>query len=372
MTSRQHLLRANRIHGPGKSKSVEISFTRERLHANGVFSNVYSALLTSPQILPVAIKKCWPRNSVARKSAASTSTITNQHQQQVKSDDEREDANDGKAEISLLSKLKHFHIVSLLYSFSVKVDSDVCNCMVLEFLPTDLGKLIKNRNQRKIDLLDSKLYSWQLFAALDYIASKGIAHRDIKPSNLLVDDESGILKLADFGNAKKLKRSEEYPPYQVTRYYRAPELVFGSKRYTTKVDVWAAGCVLGELLIGKPLFPGISSHDQGKLLVDTFGYPSSEQLKAMAVEQRPRLIRKNARGLKTILPGAIVDSTAFELLESILRYDPSQRLSYDRILGHTFFDILRSEPIPKRRNGQRLPAIDFWISEETTQSDESK
>uniref|UniRef100_A0A914YSY9 Protein kinase domain-containing protein n=1 Tax=Panagrolaimus superbus TaxID=310955 RepID=A0A914YSY9_9BILA len=366
MASRQRLLRANRIHGPGKSKSVEISFTRERLHANGVFSNVYSALLTSPKILPVAIKKCWPRNSVARKSAASGSSNFQQ------ADDEREDANDGKAEISLLSKLKHFHIVSLLYSFSVKVDADVCNCMVLEFLPTDLGKLIKNRNQRKIDLLDSKLYSWQLFAALDYIASKGIAHRDIKPSNLLVDDESGILKLADFGNAKKLICTEEYPPYQVTRYYRAPELVFGSKKYTTKVDVWAAGCVLGELLIGKPLFPGTSSHDQGKLLVDIFGYPSSEHLKAMSVEQRPRLIRKNARGLKILLPEAIVDLTAYELLESILRYDPLQRLSYDRILGHTFFDILRSEPIPKRRNGKLLPSIDFWISEETTQDDESE
>uniref|UniRef100_A0A914QEK7 Protein kinase domain-containing protein n=1 Tax=Panagrolaimus davidi TaxID=227884 RepID=A0A914QEK7_9BILA len=292
MTSRQRLLRANRIHGPGKEKTVEISFTRERLHANGVFSNVYSALLTSPKILPVAIKKCWPRNSIARNASK-----TNQQQ---KPDDEKEDTNDGKTEISILSKLHHFHIVSLLYSFSVKVDTDVCNCMVLEFLPTDLGKLIKNRNHRKIDLIDTKLYSWQLFAGLDYLASQGIAHRDIKPSNLLVDDEIGILKIADFGNAKKLKRSEENPPYQVTRYYRAPELVFGSKKYTTKVDLWAAGCVLGELLIGKPLFPGLSSHDQGKLLVETFGYPSTEQLKAMEVEQRPRLIRKNARGLKPV------------------------------------------------------------------------
>lgn len=172
--------------------------------------------------------------------------------------------------------------------------------MILEFLPTDLGKILRNRHQRKLDLLDVKLYSWQLFSALDYIAAKGIAHRDVKPANLLIDDTLGILKLADFGNAKILRRTEKYPSYQVTRYYRAPELVFGSQRYTTKVDVWAAGCVLGELLVGKPILMGRDGHDQGKLLVEVFGYPSSAELQAMNVDTRPRLVRKTARGLKTV------------------------------------------------------------------------
>uniref|UniRef100_A0A7E4USE2 Protein kinase domain-containing protein n=1 Tax=Panagrellus redivivus TaxID=6233 RepID=A0A7E4USE2_PANRE len=365
MTSRPRLLRAVKVHGPsevGKQdrKHVELTFINERLHANGVFSNVYSATLTSPRILPIAIKKCWPRNSLARRSTVDPAA--------AKEDALREDANDGKAEAELLTKLKHAHVVSLLYTFSVKVDQDVCNCMILEFLPTDLGKMLKNRHHgKRINLLDAKLYSWQLFAALDFCASKGVAHRDVKPSNLLVDDDLGILKLADFGNAKILLAKESYPPYQVTRYYRAPELVFGSHKYTTKVDTWAAACVLGELLTGRPILPGTGNHDQGKLIASILGYPNDAQLKAMGCDRRPRLIRRDGRGLRSILPESSVNACAFELLNGIFKYEPYERLSYDFILGHDFYDDLRKTPAPIRKGGRRLPDLDFWISEESTQ-----
>ena len=118
MTSHPRVLRANRIHGPGKHRQMEIGFIKEKLYANGVFSNVYSATLTTPTILPIAIKKCWPRNSTARRTSYSRTTGT-------VADEEREDANSGKAETELLSKLKHTHVVLLLYSFSVWVDADV-------------------------------------------------------------------------------------------------------------------------------------------------------------------------------------------------------------------------------------------------------
>uniref|UniRef100_A0AC34RT00 Protein kinase domain-containing protein n=1 Tax=Panagrolaimus sp. JU765 TaxID=591449 RepID=A0AC34RT00_9BILA len=358
MAMRPRLLKARRHHGPGHGKHVDVTFFNERLHANGVFSNVYSATLSSPKLLPVAIKKCWPRNSLARKAAGQGSF-----------ENEREDANDGKAETELLSSLKHPHIVLLLYSFSVKVDADVCNCMILEFMPSDLSKVLKNRHQRKLDNLDIKLYSWQLFSALDYISCKGVAHRDVKPANLLVNETTGILKLADFGNAKVLRRNEKYPPYQVTRYYRAPELVFESQFYTTKVDVWAAACVVGELYVGRPILAGSSTHEQAKLLVEIFGYPTQEQLKMMRVESRPRLVRRQGRGLKTILPENVVDDLAFDLLSSILKFEPGLRLSYDLILGHEYFDILRSQPTPVRRCGLTIPKLDYWISEESTQED---
>uniref|UniRef100_A0A1I7YTN1 Protein kinase domain-containing protein n=1 Tax=Steinernema glaseri TaxID=37863 RepID=A0A1I7YTN1_9BILA len=148
--------------------------------------------------------------------------------------------------------------------------------MVLDFLPTDLLKL--RREKKRIDNLDSKvgsaqcrvrvnqklsdMYAYQIYDALDYIHSMGICHRDLKPSNLIVDDAKGLLKLADFGSAKILKPDEVNLAYQVTRYYRAPELIFGSTSYTLTIDLWAAACIVSELFTGKILLSGRNSENQ--------------------------------------------------------------------------------------------------------------
>lgn len=95
-----------------------------------------------------------------------------------------------------------------------------------------------------------KLYAYQIFRALAYIHSLSIVHRDIKPQNLLVDPLSHQLKLCDFGSAKKIVKGEKNVAYICSRYYRAPELIFGATEYTSAVDVWSAGCVIGELLLG--------------------------------------------------------------------------------------------------------------------------
>lgn len=84
-------------------------------------------------------------------------------------------------------------------------------------------------------ILEVKLYIYQLFRSLAYIHSQGICHRDIKPQNLLLDPASGILKLCDFGSAKILVENEPNVSYICSRYYRAPELIFGATNYTTKI-----------------------------------------------------------------------------------------------------------------------------------------
>lgn len=109
--------------------------------------------------------------------------------------------------------------------------------LVLEFVPETVYRASRYFNKLKttMPILEVKLYIYQLFRSLAYIHSQGICHRDIKPQNLLLDPNSGILKLCDFGSAKILVENEPNVSYICSRYYRAPELIFGATNYTTKI-----------------------------------------------------------------------------------------------------------------------------------------
>ena len=142
---------------------------------------------------------------------------------------------------------------------------------------------------------------YQLFRSLAYIHAIGICHRDIKPQNLLLDPNTGILKLCDFGrwaslslssflshdsddsldSAKILIAGEPNVSYICSRYYRAPELIFGATNYTPSIDIWSAGCVMAELMLGQPLFPGESGVDQLVEIIKILGTPTKEQIKSM-------------------------------------------------------------------------------------------
>ena len=111
--------------------------------------------------------------------------------------------------------------------------------LVLEFVPETVYRASRHFNKLKstMPILEVKLYIYQLFRSLAYIHSQGICHRDIKPQNLLLDPASGILKLCDFGSAKILVENEPNVSYICSRYYRAPELIFGATNYTTKIGM---------------------------------------------------------------------------------------------------------------------------------------
>ena len=111
--------------------------------------------------------------------------------------------------------------------------------LVLEYVPETVYRASRFFNKLKttMPLLEIKIYIYQLFRSLAYIHSQGICHRDIKPQNLLLDPNSGILKLCDFGSAKILVENEPNVSYICSRYYRAPELIFGATNYTTKIGM---------------------------------------------------------------------------------------------------------------------------------------
>eukprot|EP00913_Durusdinium_trenchii_P036058 g33740.t1 len=124
---------------------------------------------------------------------------------------------------------------------------------------TRLNLVIKHYSQldgKKIEPYYIKLYQFQLMRGLAFIHGRGIVHCDLKPQNLLLDGKSHTLKICDFGTAKRMIFGEQQRSYMVSRYYRAPELILGATSYTTGVDLWSAGCVFAELILGQPLFTG--------------------------------------------------------------------------------------------------------------------
>ncbi len=155
--------------------------------------------------------------------------------------------------------------------------------LVLEFVPETVYRSLRYYTKLKqiVPMLQVKLYMYQLLRSLAYIHSVGICHRDIKPQNLLLNPNTGILKLCDFGSAKILVAGEPNVSYICSRYYRAPELIFGATNYTTNIDIWSTGCVMAELMLGQPLFPGESGIDQLVEIIKVLGTPTREQIKTM-------------------------------------------------------------------------------------------
>ena len=189
-------------------------------------------------------------------------------------------------ELQIMKKLSHPNIVHLIHCFYSKDEQkgDVYLHLVLEYVPKTVWEICKSysRREKMLPIEYVALYTYQLCRALTYIHSLGICHRDIKPQNLLVDTrDTHALKLCDFGSAKILIEGEPNVAYICSRYYRAPELIFGCTDYTTEIDIWSLGCVVAEMLLSRPLFPGESGIDQLVEIIKVLGTPTKDQIFSM-------------------------------------------------------------------------------------------
>ena len=164
-------------------------------------------------------------------------------------------------EFEILSKIKDCdYVVKLLDAFySVNNDGKVIQNLVFEFVTNNLESFIDNHHKKKrhIPIEQIKLITRQMLLGLDYCHKKNIVHRDLKPENVLLTDD-GKVKLCDFGSSKCIeeKKGTTSTPYTVSRYYRAPELILGKIDYNAKIDIFATGCIIAELFMLTPLFPG--------------------------------------------------------------------------------------------------------------------
>ncbi|PKA61489.1 Shaggy-related protein kinase iota [Apostasia shenzhenica] len=160
-------------------------------------------------------------------------------------------------ELQLMRSMVHPNVISLKHCFfSTTSRDELFLNLVMEYVTESLYWILKNYSNvnQRMPLIYVKLYTYQIFRALAYIYTvPGVCHRDVKPQNVLVDPHTHQVKLCDFGSAKMLVKGEANISYICSHYYHAPELIFGATEYTTSIDIWSAGCVLAELLLGQVL-----------------------------------------------------------------------------------------------------------------------
>ncbi|KAL6219606.1 hypothetical protein ACLB2K_007365 [Fragaria x ananassa] len=263
-------------------------------------------------------------------------------------------------ELQTMRLLGHPNIVSLKHCFFSTTEKDELYLnLVLEYVPETLHRVIKHYSKmnQRMPLIYVKLYSYQICRALAYIHNTiGLCHRDIKPQNLLVNPHTHQLKICDFGSAKVLVKGEPNISYICSRYYRAPELIFGATEYTTAIDIWSAGCVLAELLLGQPLFPGESGVDQLVEIIKVLGTPTREEIKCM----NPNYTEFKFPQIKAHPWHKIfhkrMPAEAVDLVSRLLQYSPNLRSTALEALVHPFFDELR-DPNTRLPNGRFLPPL---------------
>ncbi|PJF17346.1 Protein kinase shaggy-like isoform x6 [Paramicrosporidium saccamoebae] len=253
-------------------------------------------------------------------------------------------------ELSIIKALEHGNIVALQrYFYTRNEHREEFLSLVLEWMPTSVDRLLRD-GERTVPLPLVQRAFQQFAQALQYLHGVGVCHRDIKPHNLLLDPHTGMVKLCDFGCSKRLQRGESNIQYICARYYRAPEIVLGWGCYSVAIDLWSAGCVLAELLMGRPIFPGKNSIDQLAKIIRVLGAPTAAEMVAMGQEPKrlglkaPLALDERRRALRAVVPSEVPDD-GVDLLAALLQYDPEKRLTPSQIIAHPFLQDI--QPIPK-------------------------
>ena len=266
-------------------------------------------------------------------------------------------------EITLLQELNgHDNIIKLLNVIKAENEKDIY--LIFEFMETDLHTVIRSNI---LEPIHKQFVMYQLLKALKFIHSAGIVHRDLKPSNILINSDACI-KICDFGLARSvmsltgkdiimtdyvatscdfgLARSVMsltgkdiiMTDYVATRWYRAPEVLLGSTKYNSQADMWSVGCIFGELLNGKPMFPGTSTLNQLNKILEITGKPNKEDILSIQSELTQNMLENinniKQKNLKSLFPKAT--AIELDLLGRLLQFNPNKRINVLEALEHPY------------------------------------
>jgi len=252
-------------------------------------------------------------------------------------------------EIKALQQIEHPNVVKLYDVFPHGTGF----VLVFEYMLSDLSEVLKNYD-RPVTEAQVKTYMLMLLKGIAYCHENNIMHRDLKPANLLISS-SGYLKIADFGLARVFMNDERrlYSHQVATRWYRAPELLYGARKYDVGVDLWAVGTIFGEMLNSSPLFPGESDIEQLCCVLRVLGTPDEKiwpGMKELPDYNKITFPDMKAIPFEDIVPDACEE--AVELLKRFLVYSSKDRISAKDALLHVYFF---TEPYPAYHSEMPIP-----------------
>lgn len=251
-------------------------------------------------------------------------------------------------EIKVMLLYKHPNLVNVK---EVVVGDAGTVYIVMEYLEHDFQGLLKEIHGQLLQS-EVKCLLQQLLLGVHHLHSHWLIHRDLKPANLLYNNK-GCLKVADFGLTRKYE-TPAVPMTQrvVTLWYRAPELLLGATTYGPELDMWSVGCIFAEFILREPLFCGTSEDTQIKKIFCTLGVPNDDVWPGFSALPLTARVLASLKGRKMPAVVPIVDrlrksltQAGFDLLLSMLEYDPAKRISAKEALEHGYF---REQPLPMK------------------------
>lgn len=253
-------------------------------------------------------------------------------------------------EVKYLRELHHANVIGLL---DIYMSAESVN-LVLEYLPTDLERLIKDK---EVLFTPADIKSWLLMTlrGVHHCHRYYIMHRDLKPSNLLVSPH-GEVKLADFGLARVAPASPREPLTSnvVTRWYRAPELLFKAQHYTRAIDIWSVGVIFAELMLRVPYLPGSNDADQMELTFRALGTPTDRDWPDVSSFDSYNQLTMYPKPSRDELRKRFIAASenALDLLSAMLTMNPHKRWSAAQCLESTYF---KEFPPPSDPSTIKLP-----------------